>query len=366
VKNWYRPLAAVVLLAAAACRGPDEPAGGVAPAGITASPCRPYRLPHEVRDLNETVAAYRSVPEFRGGDVGADALLPDGRRLWFFGDTLRGPSFGGPSLVRNSVLVFAPGCVQTLFPADRGAIIPDRPDGVGYWPMSVLAQRVRRTASIGAFAFQTLGPAVAALRVTGGGLPRLVRVVDLGPDSADERRPAWGAAAWLDGGQVYLYGTARSAAAGVFGRSLAVARSTLAGVADLRTWRYWDGRSWQRDPARAAVLIGAAGGVSQTLSVFRQGAGWYAVSKRDEFLGRDLVVWSAPGPAGPFRTHPPVAAIPSDLDHRLFRYDPLAHPSLLPHAGTVVVSVSQNTDDPAALRRDPVLYRPRFLRVRLS
>ena len=99
----------------------------------------------------------------RGGDVGADALLQDGRRLWLFGDTLRGGQ-AGPTYVRNSMLVTDEKCIRAVVPESGGALIPDRTGAgenpVGYWPMStvvderagydllyVTTQRVRTTGS---------------------------------------------------------------------------------------------------------------------------------------------------------------------------------------------------------------------------
>mgnify|MGYP003297057833 CR=1 FL=1 len=43
----------------------------------------------------------------------------------------------GPHLVRNSMLLTDPRCLRVVLPADGGALIPARADGVGYWPMSV-------------------------------------------------------------------------------------------------------------------------------------------------------------------------------------------------------------------------------------
>jgi hypothetical protein len=48
------------------------------------------------------------------------------------------------------------------------------------------------------------------------------------------------------------------------------------------------------------------------------------------------------------------------------RYAAVAHPTLYPEEGTVVVSISQNTTDPNALADDPTLYRPEFFRVPLA
>jgi hypothetical protein len=365
----------------AACAGPHSATGPTAPlppaptAGTSAD-CRPYDPPRSLADIDATVSGYRDVPEFRGGDVGADVTLQDGRRAWVFGDTLRADGFGASTVVRNSMVLFGTGCVTTVIPAGRGALVPDRPDGVGYWPMSlqteqhpgydllrVFYQRVRGSEQ--ATEFSTLGPALAVFRVDRGGLPRLRKVTDLGPDQADQSARTWGAASWADGGYVYVYGTANPRTPGVFGYGLAVARARPDTLADQATWQYWDGATWQADAGRAAQLIDPRGGVSQTLSVLRQGDRWYAVSKRDDFLGSDLVIWDAPGPAGPFHANRPVAAIPSTPDRHLYLYMPLAHPDLLPQPGTLVVSVCRNSDDLATLMADPLLYRPHFLRVPL-
>ncbi|VXC30086.1 DUF4185 domain-containing protein [Aeromicrobium sp. 9AM] len=343
------------------------------PPDLASTRCLPFDEPRSVADLNRIVAGYRTTKEFQGGDVGADVTLQDGRQLYVFGDTLRAPSYGGERFVRNSMLVFGPHCAGIVSRADHGAMIPDRSDGVGYWPMSiakvtrgsydlvgVMAQRVRTT---GPQHFENLGSSLAVFRVDRGASPQLVKVTDLGPDDAHRTRTTWGAAAVVKGDWVYLYGTANPEKRLVFGWSLRVARTRIDDLAEPSRWQYFDGTRWQADPAKASTLIPAEGGVSQTLSVFESGGRWYALSKRDDFVGKDLVVWSAPGPAGPFTPSRPLASIPSH-GARL-QYMPLAHPDVLTQRGTVVVSVSHNTTDAGLLEQDPYLYRPTFLRVKL-
>ncbi|MDN5745262.1 MAG: hypothetical protein L0H31_09085 [Nocardioidaceae bacterium] len=109
----------------------------------------------------------------------------------------------------------------------------------------------------------------------------------------------------------------------------------------------------------------ADGGTSQTLSVFKQDGTWYALSKQDAFLGTDLVVWTAPSAHGPFSAAKPLARLPSDTVRGNLRYMPLAHPGLLPKPGTMVVSYSRNRTDVQDVITNPLLYRPRFLRVEL-
>jgi hypothetical protein len=305
-------------------------------------------------------------------------LLQDGRRLWVFGDTLRSPDFSGQRFVRNSMLVFGPDCAASVLPADHGALIPDRRDGIGYWPMSiariqragydlvgVATQRVVATKEPdGAAGFVNLGPAMSVFVVPRGKTPQLIASEDLGPDSKDPSRPEWGAATAMHDGWVYLYGTAHPQGC-VCGFSLRVARVRPDQILDRTSWRFWDGHTWQRSASHAVELIGADGGVSQTLSVFERGGRWYAVSKRDEFIGTDLVVWSAPSPTGPFDHGTRVATISSDEKTGELRYMPLAHPDLIPDPRSVVVSYSRNNTDVQKIEDDPFLYRPQFLRVSL-
>ncbi|HWI43379.1 MAG TPA: DUF4185 domain-containing protein [Nocardioides sp.] len=348
--------------------------------GATRTACLDTSTVDDVPELDRFVRSVRGSDAFAGGDVGASTRLQDGRQVFVFGDTLRAADFEGQRFVRNSMLVASPRCVSVVLPADRGAVVPDRRDGVGYWPMSiarvarpgydlvgVALQRVRATddPAAGVFAFEILGPALAVFVVPVGGVPQLVSRTDLGADRVATTRPMWGAASAVAGDWVYLYGTARPDHATTGGFSLRVARVRPEQVQDQRRWRYWTGSRWQSDPARSAELIGSSGGVSQTLSVFEQDGTWYALSKRDEVLGRDLAIWTAPAPTGPFRLAARPLAIPSSAATGTLRYLPLAHPELFPRPGTVVVSYSQNNTDFQTVLDDPRRYRPRFLRVRL-
>lgn len=370
-----------ILVAFGAVVAVPETAQSPAPAAepATEADCLPFEPITTVGDLNQLADNMRGGEEFEGADVGADVELQDGRRLWVFGDTLRSEDFDGQRFVRNSMLVFGDTCASVVLPADHGALVPDRADGVGYWPMSIAKversgydlvgvgmQRVRGAdAPDGADAFENLGSAIALFVVPLGRTPQLLEVQDLGPDSADRSRPEWGAATAVADGWIYVYGTAHPDIDLVFGFSLQVARVRPDDLLDTSKWRYWDGRRWQSRAAKAAELIPAEGGVSQTLSVFERDGRWYAVSKRDEFLGTDLVIWSAPRPTGPFTAGDPVAQIPSDEKTGTLRYMPLAHPGLLPEKDSVIVSYSQNRTDVSDIVEDPFLYRPRFLRVPL-
>ena len=370
------PVAAVLLATSSLVPDRSSPPAAPLVQGASETRCLPTGPIRSVADLNHFVGSVRGSADFAGGDVGASVHLQDGRDLYVFGDTLR-TGGGGPHYVRNSMLVFSPDCAQVVLPDGRGALVPDRSDGVGYWPMSVARverpgydlvgvglQRVH-TVGAGAFDFEALGPAVAVFLVPRGGVPQLLGVRDFGPDSADTTRPMWGAASLVEGEWVYLFGTARPQHATAGGFSLRVARVRVDDLLEPGRWRYWDGSRWRRDPATARVLLPPTDSVSQTLSVFGRGGRWYAVSKRGEFLGSELTVWTAASPTGPFRDGTVVAQIPSEATTGTLRYMPLAHPDLLPEPGTVVVSYSENNVDPGRVADDPRRYRPRFLRVPL-
>lgn len=374
------PMAVLLIGAALLVPEQDGPAQRADVPGATRTECLDVSDVRTVGGLNRFVQQVRGDPAFAGGDVGASATLQDGRLLFVFGDTLRDPGFDGQQFVRNSMLVVSPTCASVVLPADNGAVIPDRTDGVGYWPMSlsrirrpgydlvgVAAQRVRGNgdASAGVFAFDILGPALAVFVVPAGGVPQLIALEDVGPDRVDVTVPMWGAASAVAGGWVYLYGTARPEGATYGGFSLRVARVRPDRVQRLDQWEFWDGARWRADADSAVELIGADGGVSQTLSVFERKGRWYAVSKQDEVLGRDLAIWTAPAPTGPFTLAARPVQIPSDAATGTLRYLPLAHPDLLPVPGTVVVSYSQNDTDFDDVVDDPRIYRPRFVRVRL-
>lgn len=342
----------------------------------TLGPCTPTGPLRTVSQINRFIESAAGVDEFRGADIGIDVPLAGHRSLWLFGDTLHGTP-AGDRLVRNSMLLFTRGCVRTVRPSDGGPVVPSREDGVGYWPMSawrsgtgpesfvyVMLQRVAAVPG-GGFGFVTLGPAVAVFRLTTSGLPRLIMHRDLGPDDPATEAPEWGSASALHAGWLYLYGTSTRDLPGVHGFALRVARVRPLLVADRSRWQYWDGSAWGPEAADAAALIGEMGGVSQTLSVWRQDGRWYVLSKQDEFLGRQIVIWSGPSPTGPFGTPQPVADLPCDLQTGELRYMPLAHPQLLPRPGTVLVSYSRNRANLGEVCGDPTLYRPHFLRVAL-
>lgn len=374
------PLTAALLVLSVVVPEHEVARAAARPSLAASTECVSTGRVRDVDDLNR-IASLRGTADFRGGDVGADAELQDRRRVWLFGDTLRDTAGGGTGgYVRNSMLVADGTCLSSVLPEGGGAIIPDRADGVGYWPMSVVAleqdgydllyvttQRVRTTGT-GAFDFENLGLSVAVFVVPVGQTPQLLRQHDVGADLDGTRQPTWGAATALTGTGddrwLYLYGTASPGTDEAWGYSLRVARVRPEDLLHEDRWRYWDGAGWSAEADAAVETIPAQDGVSQTLSVFEQGGRWYALSKRNDLLGSDITVWTADAPTGPWSGGTAVLPVPAGGTGQV-RYMPLAHPSVFPEDGTVVASYSTNDTDPDKVADDPRLYRPHFVRVTL-
>jgi hypothetical protein len=322
--------------------------------------------------VNRLVAAADLVG-WQAADIGASVRLSDGRIAWVFGDTLRRSSLS-PAIVANSLLITSGLCVSQLVPADKGAVIPDVDARTVYWPMSatvlragpdedeliVLCSRIRRGSQ--AYDFGFLGTSAAVFEIGPLGPPHLLRIEQITPDDPSREQINWGAASLVRGDRLYVYGTRLTGEKLAFGRELHVARVPTADPGNRSGWEFWDGRRWQPDVARSAAILPAQGGVSQTLSVDVVHDQFIAVSKRDGDLGNFVYTWTSDGPTGPWTPRRAIRA-PAGFDTGALQYAPLAHPEIPLDSGQLLVSISRNTTDLAALVRDPRLGRPRFAQI---
>ena len=354
--------------------------------GTEPSPPCPFPGPATATGMDDVMTRLDSEPTLQGGDHGGSVVLADGRRMLVYGDTIRDTTEVSPFMVRNSALVLDGSCVRPV-DGERGeALIPDDPDGTGYWPMSlravevpggtvvqVVTNRVRQVGDGAADApdspdsFQTLGSSLATFEVPEDREPRYVGQVRLTPDSTDPRVPTWGAAMWEHDGVIHVFGTASNATKSTAGWSLHVARTTPEHLGDPGAWEYWDGQRWvPGDPtaaqAESARLIPAEQGVSHVLSVFERDGSWYAVSKEGDYHGDTLAIWKAPSVTGPWTKH---EVRPLENSDGIRRYTPLAHPDADLASGQLLVSWSEAPVDLGRYRTDPDLYRPRFAEVSL-
>ena len=287
-----RSLIVLALLAVVGCTGepddaPTSPSASAAPQARLEPSCPPApESPVTIASAEaaNTLLAAQNLPAWDAADIGASTLLNDGRVVWVFGDTVR--SEMTPGIVANSMLVSGGKCASQLLPAQDGPVIPDAKNGDVYWPMSalswddngrerlvVLCSRTRRGTSGDPMDFAFMAPAAALFEVPPGGAPQLQDVIQVAKNNPDPHQINWGAASFHDGHWIYIYGTRLTGEKFLFGRELYAARVPLASPEDLSTWRYWDSSHWQPQQSRATAVLGAEGGVSQTLSVDDLGEG---------------------------------------------------------------------------------------------
>lgn len=373
-------LATVALLAGCTSSESRSPAPGSSKSGEHAGPrlvpdcpaVNHKRLRPTAEQINKSVSA-GGLPAWQAADIGASGRLSDGRLVWLFGDTVRTASFD-PRIVANSMLISSGRCISQLRPPRDGPVIPDVDGSTVRWPMSVvvgrrgdhdvivvLCSRIRR-GSGGSFDFTFLGTSAAVFTVARGKTPQLQQVVDITPDSTNPRQVNWGSAADLDGRWLYVYGTRLTGQKYVFGRELHVARVPVSDPGRRSGWQFWDGSRWASDPKKAAVVLPANGGVSQTLSVSNFGGKFVAISKRDGDIANFVYEWTAPDPWGPWTPMQEVRA-PGGFDTGKLKYAPLAHPEIPIAGGRLLVSISRNTTDFEHLLKDPKIGRPYFVEV---
>ncbi len=325
----------------------------------------------------DTAAGYQRLfdgldGDWAGGDQAASVVLPDGRTLWIFADSVTGrvgPDGGylpGWRMRHNAFVLQDHGCVTAL----PGSPLPDVGPTDWYWPNSafvdgdrlvLFAMRVHRTGP-GLVDFALAGSAVATFDLGAGGVPRLHDVV-VGPGRPGG--PLWGAGVTVRDGWAYVYGTRTEA--GAFGRSLSVARVRTVDVARCEAWTIYHGHGYGPDASTAASLVGSIKGVSTSVSpVVLDGGGVALVSKKDEVFGDDVVAWAAPAPWGPFAASASLLRVPSLQVPGELRYSAQAHQRARLRSGRLLISVCRNNLDLRAVGRDALLYRPQFAEVTLS
>lgn len=371
-----------VVLASTVPSGPEAGAvtrpGGPGSSGANDAPVPAAPVASCPVAAPDTAAGYQRLfdgldGDWAGGDQAVSVVLPDGRTLWVFADSITGRTApdGGylPGWrIRHSAFVLQDrGCLTAV----PGTPLPELGPADWYWPNSafvvadrlvVLAMRVHRTGP-GLVDFAVSGSAVATFALPAGGVPRLLDVV-AGPGVPGGT--LWGAGVTVRAGWAYVYGTRTEP--GAFGRSLSVARVRPSAVDDPAAWTYFDGRGWVADEARAAVLVDAIKGVSTSVSPVTLPDGRTAlISKRDEVFGDDVVAWTAPHPWGPFTVRDPALfrapslRVPGELV-----YTPQAHAGTPLRDGRLLVSICRNNLDLRVVGTDAGLYRPQFREVSLT
>ncbi|MGW1377773.1 DUF4185 domain-containing protein [Streptomyces sp. NPDC002446] len=356
------------------------------------------------------------VDDWTGGDGTHSVRLPDGRTLWLFSDTFldriqpppnpqgenhgwRTADRGGtPFLRHNSAVVMSrSGRLERTLTggtaAAPGPFFPDPAGGGWRWPVHASVEP-RRPGAIEQVVRVLLWNRAPGTGPWIFGVPRSTEVATLSlpdlrlegieetvaPGATDPgRRVLYGAAAVRDGGWTYVFGGDDPPSAP--GSSAYLARVPAGRLTDRSGWRFWDGARWQRRAERARPVLADGGrrGVGSAFTVVRDDGGTWVLFTMDTGAGgaaalRTITGYWSCSPQGPWhgpagRLTPPRPPAP-DPQH-IAAYNPQAHPEFTADGG-LLLSYDINWLGPPGVPADPrvngdvELYRPRFVRVRMS
>lgn len=310
------------------------------------------------------------------GDYGQSIALPNGSRLWAFGDTTSGTVNAdgtqnrGNQIVNNTAILTTKGCSSVLIGANDSAGKPTawiKPTGAldhpnlpdYYWlntpfmdggTLRIFLSHMHNDAS----GFHGIGTDIATVDVSRS-TPRVTSVTKTPSSLAYDKTPTWGAAVLQSGGYNYIYGNLYKHETWVFGHDYYVARVPVGKTTTLTSWRYWNGSSWVVDPLAAQPVISGHAGVGSGATVYAKSSSEFImIAKKYDIVGTDIVAWKASSPTGPWtEAKTLVAPIPNiNAPAGEITYLSMGHPTAVLSSGNLLVSWSLNSND-AGFLGDP-------------
>ncbi len=227
------------------------------PVPTSSAPCTCLAHDPDSTATLRTAFAHRT-PEWAGGDVLDAVALPDGRRLWIFGDTFYGtvsPEGAlGPDtvMVHSSAVIQDGGCFDPIVPPGGRSWAPGGSSSTWLWPQNAAVagdELVVFTTEI-----ESRGNGVPGLNFNVvGGVALIYRLDDLTAPAAtitdvpaiDQHPFGWGIEA-VDH-ERYLY-------AHVEGEGTYAARAPEDALLEFERWTYWDGHHWVPDVDHAVPI----------------------------------------------------------------------------------------------------------------
>jgi len=160
-------------------------------------------------------------------------------------------------------------------------------------------------------------------------------------------------------GFVYIYGVK-----GVK-KEVLVARVRPKDIEKFSSWRFWDGVDWQREMLKASPIADRA---SNELSVTPLKDGRYAMIFQKDAIGTEVGLRLGLSPVGPFG---PIIAVWDAVDDledgiQLISYNAKAHPHLSGENELLISYNINSFDFFPAIKNQPHLYRPRFIRLKFE
>lgn len=318
------------------------------------------------------------LPAWTGGDAVSTTMLPDGRRLWHFGDTFLGApgaaaattdwsrSLDAP-MISNAVVVEGAGTRilgETLHSGtdlaprayvDAGSTLP----ASWFWPgagvvedskVRLLVSKFHRTGA-GAFGFAFDGTAVISLQ-----LPDLTLAVDPSSAPVENRGDVLWDHVLLQPDADYIYGTRD--------HDLFVAKAPVGRLKD--AWTYYTARGgWSSDPSRAAPVIDDGAGTDTQVVQVNHSFVRLSFRGSSSSFSNVIQAYFACSPAGPWtQTGTPIYTTPEGDDDGTIVYSSYIHAETV-QGGRMLANYSVNGSGDADYRSTH-LYRPHFLRITMT
>jgi hypothetical protein len=300
-----------------------------------------------------------------GSDGAYDVALPDGRRVWMWGDTYLGTVNPDHSRAQQGfihhafTLQNADGSLgETVYKHNDGfgdrAIIPTADGQTYYW----LGDGTVEGTKYRQFAYRIVGGFIAGVDVATFALPSftLEGVTSLpGAYIPGEGTPTeYGVSIVEEDDYTYVYGCETE----VVDKFLHVARVPKGHLLDGQ-WEYWNGTTW------STTAIGSArirSNVADEMSVVKTRSGYRAVAT---FFGitAQIFMYTAPSPQGPWSAGTLLYTTP-ESNAQTITYNAKEHPDF-DTADSIVISYNVNTQtgNTAGQYSNVDNYRPRWISV---
>jgi len=299
------------------------------------------------------------------GDYGGSVMLPNGKTLWVFGDTIIGPAGAakGNAATHNSAILVEKGCASILTGAlvnkkDTAWVNPtgslDVPNVDDYyWLNTPFMDGSTLRIFLGhlyndANGFHPIGADLATYTISNG-VPKLSSIVKTPGSAGYGKTPAWGSGVVSSGGYNYIFGSLNKNEPYVFGHYYYLARVPVGSTTSQSAWRFWNGSTWVTSQTAATPIINGTVGLAAGISVYKNAKGEFVIiSKKYDAFGTDLVAWKAKTPTGPWTEVTPslMAPIPTpNYTTQDYTYLGLGHPELTLPSGKLLVTWSLGSYD---------------------
>jgi hypothetical protein len=321
-----------------------------------------------------------------GGDGVYSAVLSSRRVLWLFGDTILGEVKDGRrdgAVMVNNTLGIQDGhgpdaairFVSGPSKEGKATAFFTPADGKGwFWPQAAVhtggrlflfLMQIDKTNDPGVFGFRQIGQWLVVVENPDEEPKAWRQKQHKLPFASFEKGHSrwWGAAVVETDGQLYVYGCEERGKQ-IGSRRLTVARVPAKKLDDFTAWHFRTADGWSD---RATDAVSLADSMAPEFSVSRTpGRKDYVVVFTENGLGDRILGRFAAAPEGPWSAPLLLYKCPEMAkDKGVFSYAGKAHPWAA-SGNELLVSYCVNTWEFARLFRDAKVYRPQFVRVKLS